>query len=131
MIRRSTPLLLAIAVLVALPAAAQSGGSYRGPGAPRNILRFELGLFTPRGAGDYFPDKELEFSGTADDFEDLSVGFDYLRLLNERLGALVSTTYWEGSARQSYLDFTDLAGAPIRHTTDFSIFSAKRCSNPL
>lgn len=127
MSRRTTLLLPALGLFVialAVPlgdAAAQS--SYHGPGAPRNVLRFEVGLFSPNGDSTYWNDKELEFTGGAGDFDDLSVGFDYLRLFNERIGLLVSTGFWEGEARQSYLDFTDQFGAPVRHTTTLEIFS--------
>ena len=109
--------------LTLFPAAAAAQSGYYGPGAPRNVLRFEVGLFSPEGDSAYWNEKALEFTGDASDFDDVSAGFDYLRLFNERLGLLVSTSFWEGDSPQSYLDFTDQLGAPIRHTTTLEIFS--------
>jgi opacity protein-like surface antigen len=111
------------AALTFFPAATRAQSGYHGPGAPRNVLGFEVGLFSPTGDSAYWDDKTLEFTGDASDFDDLSVGFDYMRLFNERLGLLVSTSFWEGDGNQSYLDFTDHLGAPIRHTTSLEIFS--------
>lgn len=108
-------------ILVSQPARAQS--PYHGPGAPKNVLRFAVGLFSPNGDSAYWNDKELEFTGSAGDFDDISVGFDYLRLFNERFGLLVSSEFWEGSSDQSYLDYSDQNGAPIRHTTTVDVFS--------
>ena len=103
-------------VLLAAPASAQySRRPYRGGDVP-NLIRVHGGLFTPRGEDDYWLDKELEFSGDADDFEDFSLGVDYLRLLSGRVGLLVSSSFYSGEADQSYLDFVDDRNRPITHT---------------
>ena len=114
--------ILTLALLLA-PGSAGAQSEFYGPGAPRNILRFAVGLFSPTGDSAYWNDKEAEFTGDAGDFEDLSVGFDYMRMFNERIGLLVSTEFWEGSTDQSYLEFSDQNGAPIRHTTTVDLFS--------
>lgn len=106
--------------LVSIPLEAQSGGPYKGPSVAKNRVRVNLGFFRPDGDSAYWDDKELEFTGRPDDFEDFSFGLDYFRFLNERLGLLVSSTFYEGDARQSYIDFVDPFGGPISHTTTLS-----------
>lgn len=112
---------LATAVLAA-PAWAQPGVYYRGPGE-RNLLRVQGGLFEPDGGGNYLPDKRLEFTGDAEDFEDVSIGVDYLRLLSDRLALQVSGNFYEGEADQAYLDFVDSDGFDIFHTTTLEVSS--------
>jgi opacity protein-like surface antigen len=108
---------------LAVPLAAVAQDGYSGPGVPRNMLRFSLGYFTPQGDSIYWQDKELEFTGRADDFEDVSVGFDYLRQINEYVSLVGSSTFYEGNADQAYLDFVDTANLPIRHTTTLTLVS--------
>jgi opacity protein-like surface antigen len=107
--------------LASVPLEAQSRGPYKGPSVANNRLRVNLGFFRPDGDSAYWNDKELEFTGRPDDFEDFSFGLDYLRLLNERLGLLVASSFYEGDARQSYIDFVDTFGAPISHNTTLSM----------
>ena len=102
-------------VLFAVPSWAQYRRPPRGPGGERNLFRIQGGLFTPRGEDDYWLDKELEFTGDADDFEDFSLGIDYVRLLAGRIGLLVSANSFSGETGQSYLDFVDEFGFQITH----------------
>jgi len=109
---------------VAQPALAQyPSRPYMGPRAPENHVRFNVGYFSPNGDSAYWNDKELEFTGSANDFEDLSFGLDYIRQLTERLGLLATANFWEGDAQQSYRDYGDEVGADITHTTTVSTTS--------
>lgn len=110
------------AALLAAPSWAQVGSPYRSAGE-RNFLRVQAGLFQPDGDGNYLPEKALEFTGNADDFEDVSIGIDYLRLLGDRTALQVSGNFFEGQADQAYLDFVDDRGRDIFHTTTLEVSS--------
>jgi hypothetical protein len=107
------------AVLTALPVEAQR----RSPYYSSNAFRVHLGLFTPDGESAYWEDKQLDFSGKPDDFEDILFAADYIRRLNNRLALSISSSYFQGEADQSYLDFVDDAGSPITHRTNIEIFT--------
>ena len=111
------------ATLLALPATAQYRSPYPAPRSEPNVLRFHAGLFQPDGGPDYWRDKRREFTGAADGLEDVAAGFDYLRLVSERLAVLGAVNAFEGSLDQSYLDFVDESGANITHTTSLEIVS--------
>jgi opacity protein-like surface antigen len=124
--RKNLDVLLVVMSLcfVTQPALAQyQSRPYTGPQVPANHLRFTLGYFSPSGDSAYWQDKELDFTGSPNDFEDVSVGLDYVRRLTERLGLLVSVNTWEGDARQAYRDYVDEFGADITHTTTVSTTS--------
>lgn len=110
-------------LLIALPAGAAAQGGFAGPGAERNMLRFSLGYFVPRGDSTYWLDKELDFTGSSSDFEDLSVGFEYLRRLNSWISLVGSSSFYEGSATQAYRDYVDTSNLPIRHEATLTIVS--------
>lgn len=117
-------IILFLAVLFAMVstiAAGQYRGPYSGPKVSQNWIGIQLGMFAPDGDSDYWNDKELEFTGRADDFEDFSGGINYQRFLSERLALLASASYFEGDTDQSYIDFVDQFGAPITHTTTLEI----------
>lgn len=106
---------------VSLPALAQyASRPYTGPQAPKNQLRLNVGYFTPNGGSDYWNDKQLDFTGSSEDFANATVGLDYIRLLTGRLGLLVTANFWDGDSNQSYRDYTDDVGANITHTTKVS-----------
>jgi opacity protein-like surface antigen len=110
------------ALIAALPALA-AAGTDRGHWGETQAMRFHLGEFTPRGSSAYWDDKQLEFSGDADDFAGGIVRLEYLRYLGERLGLLASGSFWEGSSRQYYLDFVDERGNDIFHRTALDVGS--------
>lgn len=119
LIRRTA--LVGLFVIIAPALAAAQGRPIKGHWGENQLLRLHAGVFTPRGESNYWADKELDFFGSADDFEDTIVGVDYIRLLGGRLGLITSLTSFEGSADQSYLDFVDETGAEIFHSTDLDI----------
>lgn len=106
---------LALCVLGAAPALAAVG--------PDHSVRLRLGLFTPEGEGQYFEGKKLDFTGDADDFEDVAGGIDYMYHAGSRFRFVLSGDVFEGQTDQRYLDFEDNFGNPIEHTTTLEITS--------
>jgi opacity protein-like surface antigen len=113
--RVTVPLLLLALGAAAAPAAGQPFG-YR-KAYDQNQIRLRGGLFTPAGEGAYWSDKERDFSGRAEDFEDGVFAVDYSRALTPFLSVEAGFTGFEGSQDQRYLDFTDAGGAAIEHRT--------------
>lgn len=111
--------LLAVA---AMPALAQSGGRYYP--SREGAFRFHLGAFQLEGDSEYWRDKEADFTGSVDDYENLSFGLAYLLPLNERLSLHFSGTFFEGNATHAYRDFVDNFGDRIRHDGTLDIASA-------
>lgn len=95
----------------------QHGRAARGHVGENNVLRFQLARVTPRGEGDYWNDKRFDFTGSPDDFEDLSFTLDYQRLVSNRISVMLSGGFYEGSENQAYLEFVDDLGADIVHRT--------------
>lgn len=93
------------------------GRAARGHVGENNVLRFQLARLTPRGEGDYWDDKALDFTGSPDDFEDISFTFDYQRLVSNRFSIMLSGGFYEGSEDQAYLEFVDEFGNDIVHRT--------------
>lgn len=110
--------MLAAAAIAASPAAAQ--GYYQ----PENSIRIRAGLFTPDAQSDYFDGIFSDFTGSANDFEDGTIGLDYTRQLAPALDLVVGGSYYESTQSQSYRDFEDADGLPIVHDTtlEFSNF---------
>lgn len=117
-----TALAVIALVTVAVPASAQYRQHRYGGGD--NALRIHAGLFTPDGDSEYWDGTFLDFTGDADDFEDVTIGFDYVRRLQGNLKLVVSGTAFEGEADQAYLDFVDTFGNDIFHTTTLQVTSA-------
>jgi opacity protein-like surface antigen len=121
--RARTVLVLAALLTASVPAWAQQH-SYRERSYERDgAFRLRLGAFRPDGDSDYWNDKKLDFTGDVSDFEDASVGADYLLSLNRHVGVLFSGSYYQGNASQSYRDFVDNHGDRIRHDTTLDIGS--------
>lgn len=108
---------VALALLVVSPVAAQ----FR---TWENEVRVRGGVLTPDGGGDYWDEKELDFTGEAADLEDAFFGVDYRRTLNSQLSLLFSIDGWEGSDPTRYRDFVDQDGFPIRHLQTLEVTSA-------
>lgn len=120
-----TVLVLAALVIVAAPSWGQGGqGPHYRPAYGRDgAFRLRLGLFTPDGNSQYWEDKELQFTGEAQDLENLVFGGDYLWAIGDRMSLIFSGSYFEGDTTQSYLDFVDNRGDRIRHDTTLDIGS--------
>jgi opacity protein-like surface antigen len=82
-----------------------------------NQIRLRGGLFTPAGGGDYWDDKELDFTGEAEDFEDGIWAVDYARTIAPFLDIEAGLAGFEGGESQRYLEFSDSDGASIEHRT--------------
>lgn len=116
MMRRSlVGAVVAVCLLGAGPAGAAVGADHS--------VRLRLGLFTPEGEGEYFEGKEVDFTGEADDFEDVVGGIDYLYHAGSRFRFMLSGDVYEGQTDQEYRDFEDNFGDPIVHTTTLEITS--------
>lgn len=86
-------------------------------------FHLRVGLFQPDGDSAYWNDKGRDFTGNIDDFENVSIGGDYLWSFSPRLGLLVSGSYFQGDSTNSYRDFEDNFGNRIRHDTTLEISS--------
>ncbi len=123
---------------ISLPLGAQEDlGHFAG----QSVFRGSIGAFSPDGDSQYWADKELDFTATADDYEDFIFAGDYLYYVSSRVGLLTSFGVWEGSATQSYREFVDNFGAEISHVTKlqtawldfglvFNLFSRRAAINP-
>jgi hypothetical protein len=115
---RTAVVLTGLLIAVAAPSWAQRR-AYEGDGA----FRLHVGYFTPNGESEYWDDKDLQFTGDAEDLENLVIGGDYLMHLGPRMSLLFSGDYYQGDTTQSYLDFVDNFGDRIRHDTTLEIAS--------
>ena len=102
-------------ITAAAPAAAQP--RHRRGDPVDHAFRLRAGAFTPDGSSEYWDDKALDFSGEAEDLEDLPFGLDYRLELTPHLSLLFSGSLYEGENDQHYLEFTDDRGNDIEHTT--------------
>jgi hypothetical protein len=102
---------LGLLLLAAAPAAAAD-----------QAFRLRLGLFTPDGGGEFFDELEQDFTGSADDLEDVVGGIDYQhRLGRGNLSMLISADLYEGQMDSSYRDFVDNFGDEIAHSTTLEV----------
>lgn len=88
-----------------------------------NTVRLRIGEFEPDGESLYWEQRERDFTGRAEDFEDTIFGGDYVRMLSERWGVLLSASRWEGEDRQAFRDFVDNFGNEIEHDASLEITS--------
>ena len=114
----------AFALLLAVPSLAGQG-SYgaKGHWGEDQVFRFDIGSFTPDADSRYWNDKERDFTGDANDFEDSTLGVEWVKFLGDRLGLAIGATVWEGGADQAYLDYVDNRGFDIFHRTDLEVSS--------
>lgn len=89
----------------------------RGHAGENVVLRLHAARLDLRGEGDYWPDKETEFTKTADDFQDLAYGVDLQQIFNGYLSLMFSLGYYSTEEQQAYIGFTDRRGNPITHLT--------------
>ncbi len=115
--------LFVLLAAAALPAEAQPqpyGRGYERYGNQQSV-RLRLGLFTPEGDSDFFDETADDFTGEAEDFEDIVAGVDYVFGLHRHVGLMLSADYFEGQQDQSYRNFEDNQGNRISHTTTLEI----------
>jgi opacity protein-like surface antigen len=122
--RARTVLVLAGLLIASVPAWAQHHPYRERSYHERDgAFRLRVGAFRPDADSEYWNDKKLDFTGDASDFEDASVGADYVLSLNRNVGVMFSGSYYQGNATQSYRDFVDNRGDRIRHDTTLDIGS--------
>jgi len=114
--RIGTFLLTALCLATSGTAYAQSRWQHSDNGA----VRLRLGVFQPNGGSTYWQDKEIDFTGTANDLKDLSFGADYIWRAGRSWGLIFGFSYYEGDTSQAYRDWQDADGRDIRHTTTLS-----------
>jgi hypothetical protein len=121
--RTATTILLATAALLVATARldAQTRPPRAGHWGETQAIRFQMGVFTPRGNGDYWRDNEIDFTGDAESFEDVNGGISYVRYLGPRLGLAVSGNFYEATEPQHYLNYVDGSGREIFHDTTFGL----------
>src|SRR6185503_20950295 len=83
-----------------------------------------LGSFRPEGDSQYWDDKFEAFTGKISDFEDTSLGVDYLLNMTPQLSLMFTGSGYEGQADQAYRRFQDTRGNDIVHTTTLEINTA-------
>lgn len=106
-------------LVLSLPAFAQRGRRYY-PERDQEF-RIHLGAFQPDGESEYWVDKEVDFTGSAEDFENASFGLDYVLPLGNRFSLMFSGSVYEGDTTQAYRNFVDNFGDRIRHDTTLEI----------
>ncbi len=107
----------------------------------QSSIRFSIGQFSPDGSSSYWQEKEIDFTGSTEELDDITLSVDYLYFWTEQFGALVSMGGWQGKQTQSYRDFVDLSGRDISHLTTveavwldlgivFHLFDSRRAIMP-
>ena len=111
---------LALALTASVAALAASGAAAQGNWQPGDFgsARVRLGLFMPDGDSEYWHDTEASFTGSVDDFEDLTLGFDYVWRFNGHSGLMFSTSFYQGETTRAYRDYVDDQGNEIRHVNE-------------
>ena len=110
---RTLVLTLMIVCLAAVAAEAQ--GNWR-PG-DFGSMRVRIGLFQPDGESRYWDEKFFDWTGSIDDFEDFSIGVDYVWQVGRSSGLAFGFDYYEGETTQAYRDYVDESGHDIYHGT--------------
>lgn len=117
--RARTILVLMTFLIAAAPAMAQTYRNYERDGA----FRLRAGLFQPEGDSEYWDLKAIEYTGDIDDFENVSIGGDYLWSFSRHAGLLFSGSYFEGDSTNADRRFVDNFGNRIRHDTTLQVSS--------
>jgi hypothetical protein len=94
---------------------AQAQGRWR-PGDSGSV-RVLLGEFSPEASDQYWDDKFMDFTGSADDFDDTMLLVDYRKPLGGNAAFLLGGGWYEGAATQAYRDWVDASGRDIAHRT--------------
>lgn len=121
---RSLAHLVRAAAAVALVAVAAPAAAQNYPPVVDNSFRLRLGQFEPRGDSQYWNETFDVFTGGVDQFDDISVGGDFILALGRRSSIMFSGDVYEGEDSQAYIDFVDGFGGPIVHDTRLRIASA-------
>jgi opacity protein-like surface antigen len=115
--------MIALSALVVLSAPTFAQDQRRYYPEREGAFRIHLGAFMPEGDSEYWQDKEEDFTGSIDDFENASFGLDYLLPLGNRFSLIFTGSVFEGDTTNSYRDFEDNFGDRIRHDTMLEIAS--------
>ncbi|MEE2778170.1 MAG: hypothetical protein VYE73_15565 [Acidobacteriota bacterium] len=118
--KRKTTTLLA-GCLIVLSAAAASAQTRVPYNDNPNSFRIRSGEFRPDGNSIYWEQREIDFFGTADDWEDSSWGVDFQHRWSEHLGFRIGFNNWDGGVRTSFRDFVDDDDFEIEHDASLDV----------
>lgn len=118
MIRKAT--YATVGILLLAPALWAGGiGHYGG----QNSVRIHGGSFAPDGESQYWTDKEIDFFGSAEDFDDFVFSADWIHFVSARVGLRAGVSGYEGESLQSYRDFVTGSGDDIFHLATLEVGS--------
>lgn len=115
---------MALALVVTLcfaGTAVASSRHFSGPRFDQRSVQFRLGLFQPDGESDFWDATSDTFTLSPSDFDDVTVGFSYVRGVAEQMEVGFNVDFYERRERSDYRDFVDIDGFPILHDTELAI----------
>ncbi|HVT57174.1 MAG TPA: outer membrane beta-barrel protein [Thermoanaerobaculia bacterium] len=118
---RRTILGLAGVLVAAAPAFAQDGSRYTRSYGSFGEFRLWLGGFRPDASSTYWNDKFRDFTGSANDFQNVIGGADFLYHFDQHNALMINGHFYSGNATQSYRNFLDQNNNRIRHDTKLDI----------
>lgn len=123
--KNPTKILIAAGLLASLALPTFAGGPKHHPrhhkskshshSYERGAFRLGLGLVTPEGESDLWTSNALNFTGSPEDHEDLSISGELLYSLNRFASVSVGASAFEGETTQASRDFVDEFGDDIVH----------------
>ena len=84
-------------------------------------LRIHFGELQLDGDSIYWQTRAEDFFGGVGDFDDGVVGVDFLRMVRERWGVLLSARGFESQSTRGFRDFVDELGNDIEHTASLEV----------
>lgn len=81
----------------------------------QGAFRLGIGLYTPDGESDLWDSNELNFTKSADDHEDFSIGGEVEYNLNPWSAVNLGLEHFQGAVNQASRDFVDADGFDIVH----------------
>ena len=111
-------IVLIIGFLIGVTSVAEAQRSWH-PGDTGSV-RFRLGLFEPQADSSYWSGKFYDWTGNAEDFQDLVWGVDGVWMAAPTWGLLFGSSWYQGATTQSYRDYVDNAGQEISHRTELT-----------
>ncbi len=112
-----------MAVLAAVAPASNVLADGIGHYGGQNSVHIQGGSFEPDGGSQYWTDKEVDFFGSAEDFDDFVFSASWVYFVSSRVGIQAGVSGYEGSSLQSYRDFITGTGEDIFHLTTLELGS--------
>jgi hypothetical protein len=86
-------------------------------GRSANSFQFRIGGFLPDGGGDLWEDNAEVFTLSASDFDDVTVGFSFVRPFSNNFEVGLNVDLYDGTVLSRYADYFDEFDFPIYHDT--------------